>query len=916
MSAHQRASDNDAWALLALKSAPSSPSKLQWNPEPKGVAIARLEGREFEYMIRQNRISIGRNSSRGEVDVNMGHSSFISRKHLEIFYEYSHFFMVCNGKNGVFVDGVFQRKGAAPLPLPKTCVFRFPSTNIKIMFQSLVDEAGPPGLGGGPPPPRLEAGSLGAASPLGLASPRLRPQVPPHLPRPLAPLKINIPEPESNFTSPIPSPTGTLSAANSCPASPRAGSHHRRNIASDLQMAAEAVERHEEAGPGMGHALGGGAPGAPPHSNSQGTVGGPEGDQKPPYSYAQLIVQAISSAQDKQLTLSGIYSYITKNYPYYRTADKGWQNSIRHNLSLNRYFVKVPRSQEEPGKGSFWRIDPQSEGKLVEQAFRRRRQRGLPCFRTPFASSRSAPASPSHGTHSGLVTPDSLSREPSPVPEMEEGPHHGAMGGPPPSMLVAMGGGPPPSLGPPSTAYLGREIKASQSAPGSPGNSHHLPGLLPAFSNSKPKVLVAHQPPLMVSNGVLSSSNGNGIRSDSPRHDQGGGPEGDQKPPYSYAQLIVQAISSAQDKQLTLSGIYSYITKNYPYYRTADKGWQNSIRHNLSLNRYFVKVPRSQEEPGKGSFWRIDPQSEGKLVEQAFRRRRQRGLPCFRTPFASSRSAPASPSHGTHSGLVTPDSLSREPSPVPEMEEGPHHGAMGGPPPSMLVAMGGGPPPSLGPPSTAYLGREIKASQSAPGSPGNSHHLPGLLPAFSNSKPKVLVAHQPPLMVSNGVLSSSNGNGIRSDSPRHDQERGYPRAHQPEPPQLFYQPKALLPPTSAGGGGDLGGTPSPPPLNPPTSVIMQAPSSSALAPPPAPDSSSSSPPSSAPPPPPVSTHPRKRHYEATSSSPVEREAAASSPAPSKVQRSGSDEATLSSSSSAASPPAPSATAVMADSASS
>ncbi|XP_029836665.2 forkhead box protein K2 [Ixodes scapularis] len=667
MSAHQRASDNDAWALLALKSAPSSPSKLQWNPEPKGVAIARLEGREFEYMIRQNRISIGRNSSRGEVDVNMGHSSFISRKHLEIFYEYSHFFMVCNGKNGVFVDGVFQRKGAAPLPLPKTCVFRFPSTNIKIMFQSLVDEAGPPGLGGGPPPPRLEAGSLGAASPLGLASPRLRPQVPPHLPRPLAPLKINIPEPESNFTSPIPSPTGTLSAANSCPASPRAGSHHRRNIASDLQMAAEAVERHEEAGPGMGHALGGGAPGAPPHSNSQGTVGGPEGDQKPPY---------------------------------------------------------------------------------------------------------------------------------------------------------------------------------------------------------------------------------------------------------SYAQLIVQAISSAQDKQLTLSGIYSYITKNYPYYRTADKGWQNSIRHNLSLNRYFVKVPRSQEEPGKGSFWRIDPQSEGKLVEQAFRRRRQRGLPCFRTPFASSRSAPASPSHGTHSGLVTPDSLSREPSPVPEMEEGPHHGAMGGPPPSMLVAMGGGPPPSLGPPSTAYLGREIKASQSAPGSPGNSHHLPGLLPAFSNSKPKVLVAHQPPLMVSNGVLSSSNGNGIRSDSPRHDQERGYPRAHQPEPPQLFYQPKALLPPTSAGGGGDLGGTPSPPPLNPPTSVIMQAPSSSALAPPPAPDSSSSSPPSSAPPPPPVSTHPRKRHYEATSSSPVEREAAASSPAPSKVQRSGSDEATLSSSSSAASPPAPSATAVMADSASS
>lgn len=113
----------------------------------------------------------------------------------------------------------------------------------------------------------------------------------------------------------------------------------------------------------------------------------PKDDSKPPYSYAQLIVQAIASAQDKQLTLSGIYSYITKNYPYYRTADKGWQNSIRHNLSLNRYFIKVPRSQEEPGKGSFWRIDPQSEAKLIEQAFRRRRQRGVPCFRAPFGLS-------------------------------------------------------------------------------------------------------------------------------------------------------------------------------------------------------------------------------------------------------------------------------------------------------------------------------------------------------------------------------------------------------------------------------------------------------------------------------------------------------------------------------------------------
>ncbi|XP_061713607.1 forkhead box protein K1 isoform X1 [Cydia pomonella] len=379
-----RSSESDAWALLSLKS-PPSPSKVQWAQEPAPVAIARLDGRDFEYLIRQKRVVIGRNSSRGEVDVNMGHSSFISRRHLELFYDQPEFYLTCNSKNGVLVDGVFQRKGSAPMLLPKRCTLRFPSTNIRLDFQSLVEESG----GGA-------GGSSGATLP---------------------PLRITIPV-DNDGRSPAPSPTGTISAANSCPTSPRgAGSSGRRHADLGLvaQHYAELAQRPTSNGTAASTTSDSGYSSRDVRERDRDhRERDHRDDAKPPYSYAQLIVQAVASAPDKQLTLSGIYSYITKHYPYYRTADKGWQNSIRHNLSLNRYFIKVPRSQEEPGKGSFWRIDPQSEGKLIELAFRPRRPRGVQ-FRAPFGlSSRSAPTSPSQVGVSGLVTPEELSREPTP----------------------------------------------------------------------------------------------------------------------------------------------------------------------------------------------------------------------------------------------------------------------------------------------------------------------------------------------------------------------------------------------------------------------------------------------------------------------------------------------------------------------
>ncbi|KAF5095149.1 hypothetical protein D0Z00_003254 [Geotrichum galactomycetum] len=91
-------------------------------------------------------------------------------------------------------------------------------------------------------------------------------------------------------------------------------------------------------------------------------------DMKPPFSYATMISQAILSTEDHMISLSGIYSYIADKYSFYRHSKSGWQNSIRHNLSLNKAFEKVPRKANEPGKGMKWQIVAEYKEKFQRKA--------------------------------------------------------------------------------------------------------------------------------------------------------------------------------------------------------------------------------------------------------------------------------------------------------------------------------------------------------------------------------------------------------------------------------------------------------------------------------------------------------------------------------------------------------------------
>ena len=78
------------------------------------------------------------------------------------------------------------------------------------------------------------------------------------------------------------------------------------------------------------------------------------------------------------------------------------------------------------------------------------------------------------------------------------------------------------------------------------------------------------------------------------------------KPPFTYAQLIVQALMTKRDSGLPLVDIYSFVSQKYPYYKMENNAWQNSIRHNLTLNEGFEKVLNSNNGR-RGNCWRLKP---------------------------------------------------------------------------------------------------------------------------------------------------------------------------------------------------------------------------------------------------------------------------------------------------------------------
>ena len=99
------------------------------------------------------------------------------------------------------------------------------------------------------------------------------------------------------------------------------------------------------------------------------------GDTKPPYSYIALTAMAIYHSPERMLPLSDIYKFIMERFPYYKSNTSRWQNSLRHNLSFNDCFIKIPRHPTRPGKGAYWTLHPKAIAMFENGSLLRRRKR-------------------------------------------------------------------------------------------------------------------------------------------------------------------------------------------------------------------------------------------------------------------------------------------------------------------------------------------------------------------------------------------------------------------------------------------------------------------------------------------------------------------------------------------------------------
>ena len=310
-------------------------------------AFAKICGRNWTYYVQDAEFNIGREQAQENGDdspivhIDLGPSKVVSRTHVVVTYgpEDGRWHIRVQGRNGVKIDEEDLRKGESTIIHCGTVIsiagtemlFQVPEEKCDInqiykdrvvRYDEEMNDGGlHEGFGNSQPPPYY-----------GMHQPAYHGEA--HF-SPYPPIGTGYAE-RANALPTAPVPVRPVTPEASPPKQTGPGSIKKRSPPNRRAINGIMMESTEQ----IDYAL-----------DSSKEI-------KPACSYAAMITWAILSTSDETLSLAGIYDWIKAHYSFYRYANTGWQNSIRHNLSLNQAFIKTPRRPDEPGKGMKWAIDP------------------------------------------------------------------------------------------------------------------------------------------------------------------------------------------------------------------------------------------------------------------------------------------------------------------------------------------------------------------------------------------------------------------------------------------------------------------------------------------------------------------------------------------------------------------------------
>ncbi|KAF3491733.1 forkhead box protein C2 [Arthroderma uncinatum] len=390
-----------------------SNARTQQENKESVEAYAKIAGRDWTYYVKTLHVNIGRPPDRDQkldaqsspitvaaqalpdVHIDLGPGKFVSRLHAEIYYDRNDppcWRVRVNGRNGIRVNNAFYKRGTAAAI---SCGDILEIANTQMMFvtpgdQAVIDPAFVSQAQNGVQATQEDAtaawDSTYHSHPVSNAGPRRMSFAP------------------SSREQAAANGSRRAELANAATVTPK-----RQTTPAQRPQSRDTIEPPAKMSPMYNRGM---------MMESTEEIDYSEDaakDIKPPFSYANMIAQAIFSTEEEKLSLSNIYKFIMQRYAFYRHSQSGWQNSIRHNLSLNKAFQKVPRRTDEPGKGMKWQIVPEHREEYWKKQAKKSGQSSTPA--SPIGKER-ANYQPINGTLSTNVEKNietsSLAGKPSP----------------------------------------------------------------------------------------------------------------------------------------------------------------------------------------------------------------------------------------------------------------------------------------------------------------------------------------------------------------------------------------------------------------------------------------------------------------------------------------------------------------------